>query len=322
MSLLGGLGCGRSDPPQVAEEPARAHSAVARSTSPDLPKPFEPAPAASAGTDESGRSPSPPPSTQRERDGMLLVPAGRVVMGADDGGEMDEHPAHPVTVAAFYLDATEVTNAAYAECVQADACHAPNPANAEVNHVGPDRRFRGSEQPVSSISWHDAHAYCARVGKRLPSEAEWERAARGDDVRRYPWGDESPTAERAAFHASVTSDVGTHPSGDGPFGHHDLAGNVWEWVEDVYDPFAYTRADAERGGGATCEASLRAFDELRRTARRGFTGSNPIPTECERVLRGGAFNYTASGLRVTNRVHHPPRFRLVMSGFRCAANVE
>jgi formylglycine-generating enzyme required for sulfatase activity len=89
-------------------------------------------------------------------------------------------------------------------------------------------------------------------------------------------------------------------------------------VSDVYDPFAYRRDGAPEGRGGTCDQSLQAFAELRRTKQAGFTGSNPIPAGCERVLRGGAFNYHAQGLRVTNRVHHPGRYRLVMSGFRCA----
>jgi formylglycine-generating enzyme required for sulfatase activity len=239
-------------------------------------------------------------------------------MGSDDKGEPDERPAHTVTLAAFYLDENEVTNGEYRACVDAGACERPDPRSADKNGFGPDKRFRGARQPVSSVPWSSAKAYCARIGKRLPTEAEWEKAARGEGGRLYPWGEEAPTEARAVFHASVTGEVGTHPAGDGPYGHHDMAGNVWEWLEDIYDPYAYRRAGAERGVGGTCEEAMAAQDELRRDRREGFTGSNPIPTECERVLRGGAFNYTARGLRSSNRVHHPGRFHLVMSGFRCA----
>jgi formylglycine-generating enzyme required for sulfatase activity len=248
---------------------------------------------------------------------MLLVPAGSFTMGTDKGGEGDEHPAHEVSVGAFWLDVTEVTNGAYAECVAARTCRPHDPKNAERNGFD-DRTFRGPDQPVSGVSWDDAVAYCTFRGKRLPTEAEWERAARGDDRRSFPWGDESPTAEHGVFSSPVTADVGTHPRGAGPFGHLDLAGNVWEWCADHYDPFAYTRPTANEGRPGNCAEILRAQDKLRKDRREGFTGTNPIPTECERVLRGGAFNYPAAGLRVTNRVHHPGRYRLVMSGFRCA----
>jgi formylglycine-generating enzyme required for sulfatase activity len=254
--------------------------------------------------------------------GMLHVPAGTFTMGADAGGEPDEHPAHKVAVEAFWLDATEVPNEAYARCVEAGACGALDPRSADKNGLGPDARFRGPRQPVSAISWSDARAYCAWVGKRLPTEAEWEHAARGDDGRRYPWGDDAPTKDHAVFATSVTCDVGTHPKGDGPYGHHDLAGNVWEWVEDPYDPLAYQRPRSASGAIASCDDALVALADLRRMGKQGFTGSNPIPTECERVLRGGAFNYPKEGLRSSNRVHHPARYHLVMAGFRCARDAR
>jgi formylglycine-generating enzyme required for sulfatase activity len=99
-----------------------------------------------------------------------------------------------VTLGTFFLDRTEVTNRAYAGCVRAGASRAPDPASA--HHFGPDAAFRGPKQPVSSISWDDTGAHCVFVGKRLPTEAEFERAARGDDQRIYPWGDDPPNHER------------------------------------------------------------------------------------------------------------------------------
>jgi formylglycine-generating enzyme required for sulfatase activity len=253
---------------------------------------------------------------------MALVPGGPFTMGADHGGEEDEHPAHTVTLAPFYLDLTEVTNEAWDRCVAAKICPPPDATSAHKNGFGNDGGFRGPRQPVSAIAWDAARGYCAWLGKRLPTEAEWEKAARGTDARHYPWGNDEPTPEHAVFSGrGITQAVGTHPKGDGPYGHHDLAGNVWEWVEDVYDPYAYRRPGAAEGKGGTCEQSLEAFAELRAQGKKGFTGSNPIPKECERVLRGGAFNYPGPGLRVTNRVHHPGRYHLVMSGFRCAKDV-
>jgi formylglycine-generating enzyme required for sulfatase activity len=116
----------------------------------------------------------------------------------------------------------------------------------------------------------------------------------------------------------TSDDVGTHPAGRGQYGHDDLAGNVWEWMEDEYDPFAYRRATAGEGKPGSCLEIMAALDKLRKEGRQGFTGSNPIPDECEHSIRGGAFNFPPPGLRSTNRVHHPGRYRLVMLGFRCA----
>jgi len=238
-------------------------------------------------------------------------------MGADSGGQEDEHPAHAVTLASFYLDRTEVTNASWEECVRAGQCRSKSDA---VRREHPD--FTGPNQPVSGITWDDARAYCSWRGKRLPREAEFEKAARDSDDRRFAWGNDPPTRERAVFGGGRTEDVGTHPAGRGPYGHDDLAGNVWEWMEDEYDPYAYRRATAAEGRPAACPEILAALEELRREKKQGFTGSNPIPTECEHAIRGGAYNYDADGLRATNRVHHPGRYRIPMLGLRCAADAS
>jgi formylglycine-generating enzyme required for sulfatase activity len=244
---------------------------------------------------------------------MLPVPGGAFTMGADDGGQEDEHPAHTVTVAPFFLDKTEVTNAAWDECVTAGVCRAKSD---EVRRKHPD--FNGPSQPVSGVAWNDAQAYCNWRGKRLPREAEFERAVRGADGRRFPWGNDPPTHEKTVFSSGHTEDVGTHTAGRGPYGHDDLAGNVWEWIEDEYDPYAYRRPTAPEGKPGSCTEILAAQDELRNNGKQGFTGTNPIPTECEHSIRGGAYNFDASGLRSTNRVHHPGRFRIPMLGVRCA----
>jgi formylglycine-generating enzyme required for sulfatase activity len=262
------------------------------------------------------------PATPASIEGMGLVPAGPFTMGADSIGEMDERPAHTVTLPAFYLDLSETTNEEYGRCVTAGVCPPHDPKNADRNHFGPDTRFRAPRQPVSSIPWEAARGYCIWAGKRLPTEAEWEKAARGTDGRRYPWGNEEPGPSRAVFNTGVTSEVGSRPKGDGPYGHHDMAGNVWEWLEDIYDPMAYSRPGADRGIVGSCEEVLESQRLLRSRGKQGYTGTNPIPTECERVLRGGAFNYPAPGLRSSNRVHHPARYHLVMSGVRCARDAR
>jgi formylglycine-generating enzyme required for sulfatase activity len=239
---------------------------------------------------------------------MLLVPGGTFVMGADDGGEGDEHPAHPVTLAAFFLDKTEVTNDAYAFCVTAKVCP-PKESRAD---------FERPQQPAVFVGWEDAKTFCAWTKKRLPREAEFERAIRDDDGRTYPWGNDPPAPDKAVYARASPLEVGSKPAGRGPHGHDDLAGNVWEWMEDEYDPFAYTRASAHDGKPGTCPEILVAQDQLRKEKKQGFTGSNAIPRVCEHSIRGGAFNYGGNGLRATNRVHHAASFRIKVLGFRCA----
>ena len=258
-------------------------------------------------------------------DDMLPVPGGTFTMGADGVGERDEQPAHPVSVRGYLLDKTEVTNEKYLECVTAQACKPYRDNVARGFHAGPEAGFRAPEQPVVGVSWYDASAYCAFRGKRLPSEAEWERAARGDDGRVYAWGNAAPDATRLACFGrkvgakgATTMPVGSYAAGRGPYGHFDLTGNVWEWTSDIYDPMAYTREGRDRGIVGTCQQVLDSLAVLRKEKRKGYTGSNPIPTSCERALRGGAFNYPAAGLRASNRVHHPPEWRMLVAGFRCA----
>lgn len=254
---------------------------------------------------------------------MCLVPGGEFTMGADDEGEQDERPAHRVTVATFLLDTTEVTNQAYGECVKAKRCEpSASLAGSKLVH-GRARDFKIPDHPVVGVSWFDAKAYCEFRGKRLPTEAEWERAARGDDGRHYVWGNEEPDPKRHGVFAGrpTTEPVGSYPEGRGPYGNLDLAGNVWEWTADEYDPYAYRRATAAKGVPGSCEEIKETQNDLRAHHKQGFTGTNPIPYECERVLRGGAYNYAAKGLRVSNRVHHPAGFRIAVAGFRCAKGV-
>lgn len=261
-------------------------------------------------------TPAPPAATAPPD--MAFVPGGTFTMGDDAGREGDERPAHDVTLRSFFLDRTEVTQEAYEACVRAGACKAAD-AGILATFGG---LFRGPRKPVVGVTWFDAKAYCTWRGKRLPREAEYERAVRGTDGRRFPWGNEAPTHERTVFSTNAPEDVGSHPAGCGPFGHDDLAGNVWEWIDDDYDPYAYRRSTAAEGRPGTCDQILAAQNELRRQGKQGFTGTNPIPTECEKSIRGGAYNYPAEGLRSTNRIHHPPRFKLRMTGIRCAMDAR
>jgi len=262
---------------------------------------------------------APAPTDPAAPEGMKPVPGGTFVMGLHhpraNPDEMDEHE---VTLAPFYLDVTEVTNADWNECVAAGACAKPKEIDTVREGYAPLAVFRRPDHPVSGISQTGAAAYCAWRNKRLPSEAEFERAARGDDRRMYPWGNAAPTPRLAVYGEKATAPVGSRPDGAGPYGHLDLAGNVWEWSADLYDPFAYTRPSADRGIPGTCEEIRAAQDQLRREKRHGFTGTNPIPEDCDHSLRGGAFNYFSWGLRSANRVHHPGSWKMIMAGLRCA----
>ena len=173
--------------------------------------------------------------------GMVFVPAGEFIMGSEVG-LTDEQPAHTVFLDAFWIDQTEVTNAMYNLCVRSSACGAPS-----VTSYFDDPAY--SNHPVVSVSWEDAKAYCAWAGRRLPTEAEWEKAASWDPVtnekRVYPWGNDLD-CKKGNFEMSgcdgyeKTSPVGSFPSGASAFGALDMAGNAWEWVNDAFletDPF-------------------------------------------------------------------------------------
>ena len=246
---------------------------------------------------------------------MLPVPGGPFTMGADSGGEEDEHPAHTVTLAAFFLDKTEVTNAAWDECVAAKVLP---PQERRRPQQAP--RLRRPEQPVlGHLVGRRDRATARGSGKRLPREAEFEKAARDTDDRRFAWGNDQPTHERAVFScgraprtsartraAAVPTATTISPATSGSGCR----------TSTTRTPTA-ARAPP-RASPARAPRSLAAQDELRRTGKQGFTGTNPIPDECEHSIRGGAYNYDAHGLRVTNRVHHPGRYRIPMLGVRCA----
>ncbi len=167
---------------------------------------------------------------------MILIPTGPFTMGASHAqADADEHPLHRVTLAAFRIDQYEVTHARYRRCVEAGACTlVPDPAFDD-----PAR----ANYPVALANWSQAAAYCRWAGKRLPTEAEWEKAARGVDGRRYPWG-EQPEVGRANINtAHGVRAVGTFPRGASPYGVMDMAGNVWEWTSSRYQPYPYDASD-------------------------------------------------------------------------------
>jgi formylglycine-generating enzyme required for sulfatase activity len=220
---------------------------------------------------------------------MALIRGGVFQMGTATGGEPEERPVHEVQVSSFYLDRTEVTVGAYAVCVRAGRCSAPDPANSMNWNVSGRRNH-----PVDAVSWEDARTYCEWVGKRLPTEGEWEYAARGSGGRTYPWGDDAPSDERLRWGGgggNGTRPVQSYPHGATPESVHDLSGNVWEWVADWYGAYPSTRQSDPQG-----------------------------PTSGqERVVRGGSwFEDDPSQLRAATRDAIVPSAHYYHVGFRCA----
>jgi formylglycine-generating enzyme required for sulfatase activity len=241
---------------------------------------------------------------------MLFIPDGIFSMGNDENDERDQKPAHLVRLDAFYIDETEVTNGAYAQCVDAGACDPPDSPNATYHqsYFG-DPSF--DDYPVIFVSWYDADAFCDWRGARLPSEAEWEKAAGFDSAEGlkfiYPWGDAfngtllnycDENCPREFRDAAVddghqdTAPVGSYSNGRSPLGLYDMAGNVMEWVADWYDSRAYTESG----------------------------DTNPLgPLEGEfKVMRGGSWLSSASEVTVTVRDSFDPLVTRANIGFRCA----
>lgn len=223
---------------------------------------------------------------------LVHVPAGTFLMGSDAGAG-DERPVHRVTGAAFAMDRYEVTNARYRTCVDAGGCKPPSLASSNRRgHYFDDPMF--ADYPVIFVSWTQARAFCAFAGGRLPTEAEWERAAVGDDgPRTYPWGDSVPDCSKANFAGCVgdTDRVGRRPDGRSPYGAFDMAGNVWEWTADWYDAGYYRVSPASDPTGPA--------------------------TGTLKVMRGGCWVSGASSLRTTCRKASLPESWAPNVGFRC-----
>ena len=200
---------------------------------------------------------------------------GGLDVNADD---RDEFPAHTVSLDAFWIDKLEVTNAMYMLCVQAGVC-APPEDWASDKRASYFNHEAFKDYPVVHVTWEQAASYCAWAERRLPTEAEWERAARGDDFRNYPWGDERPTERYANFNYLVgdTSRVGSYAAGISPFGALDMAGNVWEWVADLYGIEYYSISPE-------------------------YNPTGPVSNTTNlRVIRGGSFQDEWVNLRVSKR---------------------
>jgi eukaryotic-like serine/threonine-protein kinase len=222
----------------------------------------------------------------------IAIPAGTFQMGAPSGTDF---PQHGVTLAEFRIDRDEVTNGRYQLCVEAGCC---DPPRYNGSYTGREPYYGNADFgffPVVFVSWDQARQYCEGAGKRLPTEAEWEFAARGDDGRLYPWGSTGPDGSRANFgrgRDGDTNQVGSYAGGASPFGVDDMAGNVWEWVADWYDVGYYAVSPSADPKGP----------------ESGVT----------RVVRGGSFGSDATTLYSFYRGSYLPTEAYGNLGFRCA----
>jgi formylglycine-generating enzyme required for sulfatase activity len=243
---------------------------------------------------------------------MVYVLEGEFLMGSKDDdpdAKADEKPQHKVYLDAFWVYQTEVTNAMYAQCVADGACKPPQNMGSETRHSYYDDD-QYADYPVTFVDWNKANAYCVWAGGRLPSEAEWEKAARGTDGRTYPWGEKEPDCNLANYKGKNnekdycvgnTQAVGSYPQGASVYGALDMAGNVAEWPADRYSSTYYNVSPSENPPGPD-------------------SGGH-------RVVRGGAWSQQVQvwrhfyPLRSASRLEISPVIRFSFGiGFRCVAS--
>jgi len=228
-------------------------------------------------------------------DGMILVyvPEGEFQMGKPGKPDFNS-PDHSVYLKSFWIDQVEVSNAMYETCIQAGAC--TEPVLSENPYYG---QWAYRNLPVVYINWFQATAYCEWAGRRLPTEAEWEKAARGTDNRAYPWGDERPSPRLANYSETLIGEpvsVYRYPAGASPYGALNMAGNVREWIADWFSPDYYLE---------------KAYD-------------NPTGPETgiERSMRSGAYDADANEIYTVQRYKHEPQSAGLSRGFRCAESAN
>ena len=234
---------------------------------------------------------------------MIKISAGTFQMGCNAGApgcSVDAQPLHTVYLSAYAIDKYEVTNALYQRCVRDGGCVKPySSSSATRDDYYGNPAF--ADYPVIKVNWSQAAAFCAWAGKRLPTEAEWEKAARGStDTRTYPWGDSKPSCSKLNYAAEATgacvgdtNAVGSYVAGASPYGVMDMAGNAWEWVNDWWQVDYYSQSPAKDPPGP-------------------FSGLS-------RVIRGGAWNHISDwNVRVATRGYTNADFWVMNLGFRCA----
>ncbi len=243
---------------------------------------------------------------------QVYVPEGTFQMGGlDPRAASDEKPVHRVEMKGYWIDKTEVTNAMFLLCVQEGACSPPQSTSSETN----SSYFNNpefSDFPVVNVTWDAARQYCEWAGRRLPTEAEWEYAARGNTVNSYPWGEEAPDDTRANFNYMNrdASQVGSYPAGASPNGALDMAGNVFEWTSDYYDAGYYASSPASNPAGPELRTAY-----FNRVARGGSYADNDVEIRVSNRASVMGPNYDAELGSTAYLGDFSPRI-----GFRCTAD--
>jgi formylglycine-generating enzyme required for sulfatase activity len=309
-----------AEPAPAEPTPAEAVPAEPVQPSAPAPEPMLPAAVSSAGC-KADQQPIIRQRTAAAPEGMVYVPGGVFTMGsAPNVGFADEQPAHSVCVGGFYIDRHEVTNAQFKQFV--DATGYVTEAEKDIASAsgrtwrypyGPESGVEETpDLPVACVSWNDALSYARWAGKRLPTEAEWEKAARGTDGRVYPWGNAVPVGASANIadksaglkwgttsvddNQKMAAPVGSFPAGRSVYGIDDMAGNVWEWCLDWWDDAYYGSSPA----------------------------NNPTGPEAGefKIIRGGSWYYTVDGARTAQRMYFRPTATSPAIGFRCVKDVS
>jgi len=260
-------------------------------------------------------------NTISEKDGMTLlyVPAGSFTMGSNTGGAK-EKPAHQVTLDAFWIDQTEVTNSMFAKCVQDGGCNLPGQIRSH-NRADYYDNSEFEDFPVIYVSWNDAQSYCSWAGRRLPTEAEWEKAARGDDARNFPWGNTRPSGgllnydqggSGSGYGPGDTTKVGSYLNGSSPYGALDMAGNAAEWVADWYRSSYYANSPSTNPPGPD-QGNARVL-------RGGSWDSSYDEFDC---FTSACSSYVITqGLLSWSRLWDSPDVANHYYGFRCAKDAS
>jgi eukaryotic-like serine/threonine-protein kinase len=311
----------------------RADSGAAAINAPGSSAPSASPPASSSGYGAGSSAAAAPPALATCPQGMARIPGGKFFMGADDGSS-DEKPAHKVALSPYCLDQYEVTTADYKKCSDSGDCKRAGTTNDWDGITAKERQAYDTlcnirdidgkaKHPINCVDWEMANDYCHAMGARLPTEAEWEFAARGPDGRKYPWGDEEPSEKlmngcgpecvawgkehgiklmpmyKTSDGFPASAPIGSFPEGRSRYGVYDIVGNVWEWVGDWHGSYA----DAPKSD----------------TPPMNPEGPKSGKT---RVVRGGGFGNSESAcVRPSFRFHEPPVQRTYSTGFRCAKSL-